>query len=117
MTIPAIYDEQPHTSGTTWTGYTLTIEDEDGNPQDLTGADARMQFKTKGGTLVFDWELGAELLIDDPTSGKIAVVGPAGGIVSATPGVLSYDLKVTLATGEVFVDIRGDFPIVAGVTA
>lgn len=108
-------DEPDHRAGTTWIGYALTIADSDGDPIDLTGAIARMTWKNTSGTVVMDWTLGDGLELDaDPTTGILNVAGP--GVIDEDPALLRYDLKVWLATGEVFVDIDGTMRIVEGIT-
>ena len=108
-----------HRSGTTWLGFHVLVEDLDTDgetwvPRDLTDADAACQFRDASGALVIDMTLGDGITIPDPTSGEIYFGGP--GIVTADPGILSFDVKVTLPSGAVIVELDGTQEVIAGVT-
>jgi hypothetical protein len=108
-------NEDDHRAGTTWHGYALTRTESDSTPTDLTGAVARMTWKNSSNAEVMDWTLGNGLALDnDPTTGILYIQGP--GVIDEDPGLLNYDLKVWLATGEVVVEICGTMRIIEGVT-
>jgi hypothetical protein len=107
-----------HRSGTTWHGFHVLVEDSsDGEtwvPRDLTGADIACQFRDVSGTVVIDMTLDDGITVPDPTTGEILVTGP--GIVTASPGLLTFDLLVTLDSGAVIVELDGSQEVIAGVT-
>jgi hypothetical protein len=107
-----------HRSGTTWRGFHVLVEDSsDGETwvaRDLTGADVACQFRDVSGTVVIDMALGSGITMSDPTTGEIWVNGP--GIVTADPGHLTFDLLVTLDSGDVIVELDGSQEVIAGVT-
>lgn len=108
-------NEMDHRAGTTWCGYALTILDEEQNPIDLTGAVMRITWRDANDDLVMDWTLGDGIELDaDPTVGVLFVTGP--GIIDVAPGLLRYDFKIWMPSGEVFVDIDGAMKVVKGIT-
>lgn len=108
-------NEPDHRAGTTWCGYALTILDADEDPVDLTGAIIGLSWRDSSDDVVMNWTLGAGIELDaDPTSGTLFVNGP--GIIDVTPGLLRYDLKIWMPSGEVFVDIDGAMKVVKGIT-
>ena len=108
-----------HRSGTTWRGFHVLVEDTaDGEtwvPRDLTGATVACQFRNDCGVVIIDMTLGDGIDIPDPTTGEIWIVGP--GVVTADPGVLVFDLKAVLDSGDTLVELDGSQEVVAGVTA
>lgn len=126
---PAQLDLDPHVSGTTWAQPSMlvfrveTLDDDDevvdDVPLDLTGADARMVFRDELGAIVWDWHLSDDekpglRMADDPTTGVLYIDGP--GVLEGAAGVMHFDLKVTLASGEVAVDVGGSVLIIEGIT-
>ena len=107
-----------HRSGTTWRGFHVLVEDtSDGETwvaRDLTGADVACQFRDVSGTVVIDMSLGDGITMPDPTTGEIWINGP--GVVTADPGQLTFDLLVTLDSGDVIVELDGSQEVIAGVT-
>jgi hypothetical protein len=83
-------------------------------PRDLTGADIACQFRDVSGTVVIDMTLGDGITVPDPLTGEILISGP--GVVTASPGLLTFDLKATLDTGAVIVELDGSQEVIAGVT-
>lgn len=107
-----------HRSGTTWRGFHVLVEDSaDGEtwvPRDLTDVDVACQFRDVSGTVVIDMSLGSGITIPDVTTGEIYVSGP--GIVTADPGILSFDMRAVLPSGAVIVELDGTQEVIAAVT-
>lgn len=108
-----------HRSGTTWQGFHILVEDldDDGEtwvPRDLTDVDVACQFRDVSGTVVIDMSLGSGISIPDVTAGEIYFSGP--GIVTADPGVLSFDVRAVLPSGAVIVELDGTQEVIAAVT-
>lgn len=118
-----------HRSGTTWRGFHLFFEDYDETvappawvPRDLTdyawgsgtNTGVHAQFRDESGALLMDLHLGTGISIPDPTDGKLIVSGP--GVLTASPGVMSFDIKLITAGGDKRVDLAGTQVIEPGVT-
>lgn len=118
-----------HRSGTTWRGFSLIFEDYDEVvdppawvPRDLsdyawgsgTSTGVHAQFRDESGSLLMDLYLGTGITIPDPTNGQLHVTGL--GVLTATPGVMSFDIKLITEAGDKRVDLAGTQTIEAGVT-
>ncbi len=111
----ATLNEPDHRAGTTWRGYTLTFLDSEQEPIDFTGAVARMTWRDSSEAIVMDWTAAAGIDFDaDPTLGILYVRGP--GVIDVATGMLRYDLKIWMDSGDVFVDLDGHMKIVKGQT-
>jgi hypothetical protein len=109
-----------HRSGTTWLGFRYLVEDsvdEEATvwtPRDLTDYSAHAQFRDETGAILMDLTLGSGIEIPDPVEGVVYVDGL--GVLTAAPGLMVFDVKLTHPGGEKTVELDGSQTIVAGVT-
>jgi hypothetical protein len=100
--------------------FTVTAVDSAGTAINLTGASASMQIKNASGTVLMTLSTttGQGIVLTNAASG-IMTISPEAVGTSVLPldNVLSMDLKVTLATGVVYVFFRGHITLIDKITA
>lgn len=95
--------------------------------KDLSNATARLVWSDALGEVLATWTIGGGLVVPDPSSGYLYVVGPGGsagdpddtltmigGVLTAPPGTLRGELVITLADGTVTEPLEVSLPISDG---
>lgn len=109
------YDISPHKAGDTWKGIAGITITRNGSSINLTGASAKMQvkFQMDAPTVVEFSSDDNTIIFVDPTSG-ILDIPPR--IIDVPPATYMYDLKITLANGEVKTFLEGNWSITSHIT-
>jgi hypothetical protein len=109
------YDIPAHKAGDTWQGIPSITIFRNGSALDLTGATAKMQvrFKTDSPSVIDFSTQDNTITFLTSVSGLINI---PPRLVDLPPATYIYDLKITLATGEVKTFLEGDWPITSHVT-
>lgn len=110
-----IYDIPAYKAGDTWKGIAGITITRNGSAIDLTGAVAKMQVKYQiDAPVVAEFSsIDNTILFVAPTSGILDIPSQ---IVDVPPATYIYDLKITLATGEVKTWLEGKWPITSHIT-
>lgn len=87
-----------------------TIEDQDGNPFNLSGADEVEFIVTWNNEVLFVKSLGSGVTILDPAGGVLDVIIPNSD-VDISAGVYDFELAVTDQGGARMVADQGDFVV------
>jgi len=106
------YNLPEHISGDTWCGISGITIVRNGLPLDLTGAKAEINVKFQIDSpliLQFKTENDTIIILDPPEDGVIQVPDQ---IVDIPPAVYTWNLKITLASGEVDTFVSGKWPII-----
>lgn len=102
------------------TAFTVTVEDTNGTPVDLTGASATMQIKSASGSVLLTLTTtgNAGIALTNPASGQMTISPEAVGTGSLPiSNVLNTDLKLTLSSGVVYVLFRATITLIDKITA
>lgn len=102
------------------TAFTVTVEDTNGTPVNLTGASATMQIKSASGSvlLTLTTTANAGIALTNPTSGQMTISPEAVGTGTLPiSNVLNTDLKLTLSSGVVYVLFRATITLIDIITA
>ena len=102
------------------TAFTVTVEDTNGTPVNLTGASATMQIKSASGSvlLTLTTTANAGIALTNPTAGQLTISPEAVGTGSLPiSNVLNTDLKLTLSSGVVYVLFRSTITLIDKITA
>lgn len=97
---------------------TLAIQDDSGAPQDLTGATVRMHIRESvhADTILAEISTVIGNAVIDGPNGQIVLNLDAATSAALPASCLVYDLEITLASGDVWTPIGGDFRVEADVT-
>ncbi len=102
------------------TAFTVTVEDTNGTPVNLTGATATMQIKSASGSvlLTLTTTANAGIALTNPTQGQLTISPEAVGTGTLPiSNVLNTDLKLTLSSGVVYVLFRATITLIDKITA
>jgi len=102
------------------TAFTVTVEDTNGTPVNLTGASATMQIKSASGSvlLTLTTTANAGIALTNTTSGQMTISPEAVGTGTLPiSNVLNTDLKLTLSSGVVYVLFRATITLIDKITA
>jgi hypothetical protein len=102
------------------TAFTVTVEDTNGTPVNITGASATMQIKSASGSvlLTLTTTANAGIALTNPTSGQMTISPEAVGTGTLPiSNVLNTDLKLTLSSGVVYVLFRATITLIDKITA
>ncbi len=102
------------------TAFTVTVEDTNGTPVNLTGATATMQIKSASGSvlLTLTTTANAGIALTNPTQGQMTISPEAVGTGTLPiSNVLNTDLKLTLSSGVVYVLFRATITLIDKITA
>ncbi len=103
----ATYNPKRFTQGAYWT-LTLILADDNGNPIDLTGYTAKMQFrKSAGSPVVLELSSPSSGITITPSQGRIDIAATAAQ-TALFVSKLKYDLKLTPSDNHVAYPIAGE---------
>lgn len=103
----AVYNPKRFTQGAYWS-MTLLLKDDNGNPIDLTGYAAKMQFrKSTGAPVVLELSSPTSGITITPAQGRIDIAATAAQ-TALFVSKLQYDLKLTPPDSHIAYPIAGE---------
>jgi hypothetical protein len=108
------YNFQDHKKGDTMNAIVFTIT-RDASPEDLTGASIKMKLRELNvrGDVAATYEVGTGFTLSDPSNGEMTFDKQ---VIDLTAMKYVHDIEVTLASGDIYTWIKGEWTITQDVS-